>query len=47
MASQSYEMHDQPRIFLTVVDKMNVHSLILYGVAICVRSFEITTVLFD
>ena len=35
------EMHDKPQTFLTVVDKKTVHSLVLYGVAICVRSFEL------
>ena len=28
---------------MTVVDKMTVHSLVLYSVAICVRYFEFTT----
>ena len=37
------EMHDKPQTFLSVVDKMIVHSLALYGVSICVRSFEFTT----
>ena len=37
------EIHDKPHTFLTVIDKTSVHSLILYGVAICVRSFEFTT----
>ena len=37
------EMHDKQQTFLTVVDKMSVHSLVLYGVAICVDSFEFTT----
>ena len=37
------EMHDKPQTFLTVVDKMTVHSLVIYGVAICVRSVEFTT----
>ena len=35
-------MHDKPQTFLTVVDKKTVHSLVLYGVAICVRSFQFT-----
>ena len=35
-------MHDKPQTFLAVVDKMTVHSLVLYGVAICVRTFEFT-----
>ena len=38
-----FEMHDKPQTFLTVVDKMIVHSLVRYGVAICVRSVEFTT----
>ena len=38
------EMHDKPQTFLSVVDKMAVHSLVLFGVAIRVRSFEFTTV---
>ena len=29
-------MHDNPQTFLTVVDKMIVHSLVLHDVAICV-----------
>ena len=28
---------------MSVVDKMTVHSLVLYGVATCVRSLEFTT----
>ena len=36
-------MHDKPHTFLTVVDKTSVHRQVLYGVAICVRSFEFTT----
>ena len=39
----SIEMHDKPQTFLTVVDKKTVHSLVRYGMAICVRSFEYTT----
>ena len=37
------EMHDKPQTVLTVVDKMTVHSLVMNGVAISVRSFEFTT----
>ena len=37
------EMHDKPHTFLTLVDKTSVHRQDLYGVAICVRSFEFTT----
>ena len=37
------EMYDKPQTFLIVIDKTSVHSLIIYGVAICVRSFEFTT----
>ena len=37
------EMHDKPQTFVSVVDKKTVHSLVLYGVAICVRYFEFTT----
>ena len=37
------EMHDKPHTFLTVVDKTRVHRQVLYGVAICVRSFEFNT----
>ena len=37
------EMHDEPQTFLTVVDKMTVHSLDLYGVAIYLGSFVFTT----
>ena len=36
-------MHDKPHTFLTAVDKMSVHSLVIYGVAIFVRSLEFTT----
>ena len=36
-------MHDKPQTFPNVVDKIIVHILVLYGVAICVRSFEFTT----
>ena len=35
-------MHDKPHTFLTVVDKTSVRQ-VLYGVAICVGSFEFTT----
>ena len=38
----STETHDKPHTFLIVVDKMSAHSLVLYGVAICERSFEFT-----
>ena len=31
------------KTFLTVVENKTVHSLVLYGVAICARSFEFTT----
>ena len=41
------EMHDKPQTFLTVADKMSVHSLVLYGVSIRVRSFEFTRVIDD
>ena len=34
------EMHDKPHTFLT--DKTSVHRQVLYGVAICVRSFKFT-----
>ena len=37
------EMHDKQQTFLTVIDKTSVHSMIIYGAAICVRSFEFTT----
>ena len=37
------EMHDKSQTFLTVVDKMTVHSLDLYGVAIYLGSFVFTT----
>ena len=37
------EMHDKQQTFLTVIDKRSVHSMIIYGAAICVRSFEFTT----
>ena len=37
------EMHDKPHTFLTVVDKTSVHRQVLYGVAVCVHSFEFTT----
>ena len=37
------EMHDKRHTFLTVVDKTSVHRQVLYGVAICVRSFGFTT----
>ena len=36
------EMHDKPHTFLAVVDKTSVHRQVLYGVAICVHSFEFT-----
>ena len=36
-------MDDKPQTFLTVVDKTSVHSQVLHGVAIRVRSFEFTT----
>ena len=39
------EMHDKPQTFLTVVAKMIEHGLVLYGVAIYVRTFEFTTVI--
>ena len=35
----SIEMHDKPQTFLTVVDKMTVHSLVLYGVDMCSMLF--------
>ena len=43
------EMHDKPHTFLTVVDKMIVHSLLFYGVAtvLCVRSFEFITGVYE
>ena len=28
------DMHDKPQTFLTVVDKMSVHNLVVYGVSI-------------
>ena len=34
------DMHDKSQIFLTVVDKKTIHSLVIYGVAICIHSFE-------
>ena len=39
------EMLDKSQTFITVVDKMSVHSLVLYmyGMAICVCSFEFNT----
>ena len=40
-------MHDKPHTFPTAVDKTTVHSLVLDGVAICVRSFEFTTVIYN
>ena len=36
-------MHDKPQTSLTVVNKMLVHSLVPYGLAMCVCSFEFTT----
>ena len=37
------QMHDKPQTFQTIVDKKTVHGLVLYGVAICVCSVELTT----
>ena len=36
-------IHDKPHTFPTVVDKMTVHTLVLYGEAKYVRYFEFTT----
>ena len=40
------EMYDKQQTFLIAhaVDKMNVHSLVLYGVAICARSLRVRRV---